>query len=99
MAELLRVQGLRAGYGEAVVLQGVDFTLDQGQTLALLGRNGTGKTTLINTVAGATRQHCGTQQFNRGPRRGGGRRTGSGPRRRPPEPDPEEDAQPHRRRW
>ncbi len=68
MAELLRVQGLRAGYGEAVVLQGVDFTLDQGQTLALLGRNGTGKTTLINTVAGATRQHGGTLEFNLGQR-------------------------------
>jgi branched-chain amino acid transport system ATP-binding protein len=68
MAELLRVQGLRAGYGEAVVLQGVDFTLDQGQTLALLGRNGTGKTTLINTVAGATRQHGGTLAFNLGQR-------------------------------
>ena len=69
MAELLRVQGLRAGYGEAVVLQGVDFTLDQGQTLALLGRNGTGKTTLINTVAGATRQHGGSLEFNVGQRR------------------------------
>ena len=69
MAELLRVQGLRAGYGEAVVLQGVEFTLDQGQTLALLGRNGTGKTTLINTVAGATRQHGGSLEFNVGQRR------------------------------
>jgi branched-chain amino acid transport system ATP-binding protein len=59
MAELLRVEDLRAGYGEAVVLQGVSLALDQGQTLALLGRNGTGKTTLINTLAGATRQHGG----------------------------------------
>lgn len=59
MAELLRVENLRAGYGEAVVLQGVSLALDQGQTLALLGRNGTGKTTLINTLAGATRQHGG----------------------------------------
>src|SRR3954468_7633618 len=60
MAELLRVDGLSAGYGEAVVLNGVSFTLGEGQTLALLGRNGTGKTTLINTLAGATRQHAGT---------------------------------------
>lgn len=59
MAELLRVEDLRAGYGEAVVLQGVSLALAQGQTLALLGRNGTGKTTLINTLAGATRQHGG----------------------------------------
>jgi branched-chain amino acid transport system ATP-binding protein len=60
MAELLKVDSLSAGYGEAVVLQGVSLALDEGETLALLGRNGTGKTTLINTLAGATRQHGGT---------------------------------------
>ncbi len=60
MTELLRVENLSAGYGEAVVLQGVSLALDQGETLALLGRNGTGKTTLINTLAGATRQHGGS---------------------------------------
>ncbi|GAC1390401.1 MAG: ABC transporter ATP-binding protein [Variovorax sp.] len=60
MTELLRVDNLSAGYGEAVVLQGVSLVLNEGQTLALLGRNGTGKTTLINTLAGATRQHGGT---------------------------------------
>jgi branched-chain amino acid transport system ATP-binding protein len=59
MAELLRVQGLRAGYGEAVVVQGVDLALEQGQSLALLGRNGTGKTTLLNTLVGVTRRHAG----------------------------------------
>ena len=60
MAELLQVEKLSAGYGEAVVLNDVAFSLAEGQTLALLGRNGTGKTTLINTLAGATRQHAGT---------------------------------------
>ena len=60
MADLLRVEQLRAGYGEAVVIDGVSLTVEEGQTLALLGRNGTGKTTLINTLAGATRQHAGT---------------------------------------
>jgi branched-chain amino acid transport system ATP-binding protein len=60
MAELLKVEGLSAGYGEAVVLHDVSLTINEGQTLALLGRNGTGKTTLINTLAGATRQHGGT---------------------------------------
>ena len=60
MAELLKVENLRAGYGEAVVLNDVSLSLDEGQTLALLGRNGTGKTTLINTLAGATRQHGGS---------------------------------------
>jgi branched-chain amino acid transport system ATP-binding protein len=59
MAELLKVQGLRSGYGEAVVVQGVDLVLEQGQSLALLGRNGTGKTTLLNTLVGVTRRHAG----------------------------------------
>ena len=60
MAELLRVQGLEAGYGQAVVVQGVDLTLAQGQSLALLGRNGTGKTTLLNSLVGVTRRHAGS---------------------------------------
>ena len=60
MTELLKVENLSAGYGEAVVLQGVSLSLAEGKTLALLGRNGTGKTTLINTLAGATRQHGGS---------------------------------------
>jgi len=59
MAELLRVEGLRSGYGEAVVVQGVDLVLPQGESLALLGRNGTGKTTLLNTLVGVTRRHAG----------------------------------------
>jgi branched-chain amino acid transport system ATP-binding protein len=63
MAELLRIESLSAGYGEAVVLNGINLSIDEGKTLALLGRNGTGKTTLINTIAGATRQHGGSIQL------------------------------------
>jgi branched-chain amino acid transport system ATP-binding protein len=59
MSDLLQVTELSAGYGEAVVLNGVSFSLAEGETLALLGRNGTGKTTLMDTLAGATRQHAG----------------------------------------
>ena len=59
MAELLKVDQLSAGYGEAVVLTGISFALGEGQTLALLGRNGTGKTTLIDTLVGVTRRHAG----------------------------------------
>ena len=59
MAELLRVDDLRAGYGEAVVVQGLGFALDEGESLALLGRNGTGKTTLINTLVGVTKRFSG----------------------------------------
>lgn len=59
MADFLQIENLSAGYGEAVVLNGVNAALAEGETLALLGRNGTGKTTLMNTLAGATRQHGG----------------------------------------
>jgi branched-chain amino acid transport system ATP-binding protein len=55
MRELLRIENLRAGYGEAVVLQNISLALTDGEALALLGRNGTGKTTLINSVVGVTR--------------------------------------------
>jgi branched-chain amino acid transport system ATP-binding protein len=60
MSELLHVERLSAGYGEAIILSDISLALPAGQTLALLGRNGTGKTTLINTRAGATRQHSGS---------------------------------------
>jgi branched-chain amino acid transport system ATP-binding protein len=59
MSELLRLEGIVAGYGEAKILAGIDLALDQGQALALLGRNGTGKTTLINTIVGHTRRFGG----------------------------------------
>lgn len=60
MPELLRVRGLSAGYGEAVVLEGIDLALDEGKSLALLGRNGTGKTTLLASLVGVTRYRKGT---------------------------------------
>ena len=53
MAELLRVEGLSARYGEAVVIEGLDLALADGRSLAVLGRNGAGKTTLINALIGA----------------------------------------------
>jgi branched-chain amino acid transport system ATP-binding protein len=59
MAEILRIENLRAGYGEAVVLPDLSLQLEQGQSLALLGRNGMGKTTLVNTIVGATRRFGG----------------------------------------
>ena len=60
MRELLSVEHLSAGYGEAVVLSGISLSLAEGQALALLGRNGMGKTTLINTIVGVTRRFSGT---------------------------------------
>jgi len=60
MRELLSIENLRAGYGEAVVLPDMTLRLADGEVLALLGRNGTGKTTLINSIVGATRRFSGT---------------------------------------
>ena len=59
MSELLRIEGLNAGYGDALVLFDVALSLDEGRSLALLGRNGVGKTTLVNTIIGVTRRRAG----------------------------------------
>ena len=59
MAELLRVESLSAGYGDARVISNLDLRLEDGKSLALLGRNGVGKTTLINSLIGVTTRHGG----------------------------------------
>jgi branched-chain amino acid transport system ATP-binding protein len=59
MTELLRVESLSAGYGEARVIQNLTFALEDGRSLALLGRNGVGKTTLIDTLIGVTTRFGG----------------------------------------
>ena len=55
MPDLLRIEGLSAGYGEATVLSDISLAVAEGQSVALLGRNGMGKTTLVNSVVGITR--------------------------------------------
>jgi branched-chain amino acid transport system ATP-binding protein len=60
MSELLNVERLSAGYGEAVVLTNISFSIAEGETLALLGRNGMGKTTLVNSIVGVTRHLAGS---------------------------------------
>jgi branched-chain amino acid transport system ATP-binding protein len=60
MSDILVIEELRAGYGEAVVLPDFSLRLAESQVLALLGRNGTGKTTLINSIVGVTRRFGGT---------------------------------------
>ena len=59
MSDILRIEGLSAGYGEAIVLSGIDLSVAEGEALAVLGRNGMGKTTLINSIVGVTRQFGG----------------------------------------
>jgi branched-chain amino acid transport system ATP-binding protein len=63
MAELLRLEKLVAGYGDAKVLAQVDLALDEGKSLALLGRNGAGKTTLLNSIIGVTTRQAGRVHF------------------------------------
>jgi branched-chain amino acid transport system ATP-binding protein len=59
MSEFLHIDQLCAGYGQAVVIPKMSLLLGEGQVLALLGRNGTGKTTLINSIVGVTRRFSG----------------------------------------
>ena len=68
MSAGLKVEGLIAGYGETVVLDGLSFVLPPGGTLAVLGRNGVGKTTLLTTLMGITTRHSGTIALGDQPR-------------------------------
>ncbi len=63
MAELLALDGVTAGYGDGVVLEDVSLALDEGDSLALLGRNGVGKTTLLVTLMGLTRLRGGSLRW------------------------------------
>jgi len=62
-APALVVDTVRAGYGDTVVLEGVSLAVPAGGTLAILGRNGVGKTTLLATIMGHTTLHSGTMRF------------------------------------
>jgi branched-chain amino acid transport system ATP-binding protein len=59
MPEVLQIDKLSAGYGEAVVLSDISLSLEEGRSLALLGRNGMGKTTLLSSIVGVTRYFSG----------------------------------------
>jgi branched-chain amino acid transport system ATP-binding protein len=69
---LLSVAGLCAGYGQSQVLFGIDLAIEEGEAVALLGRNGMGKTTTIKSIIGALRRTAGMVEF-------GGRATGDLP--------------------
>jgi branched-chain amino acid transport system ATP-binding protein len=60
MSELLALDKVTAGYGESVVLEDISFSMQEGDSLALLGRNGVGKSSLLVTLMGLTRMHGGS---------------------------------------
>src|SRR5919109_5489142 len=64
MPDALRLAGLRAGYGETVILEDVALALPERGSLAVLGRNGVGKTTLLATIMGHTTFHAGSISFS-----------------------------------
>jgi branched-chain amino acid transport system ATP-binding protein len=59
VAEILSLEGVSAGYGEAVVVEDATLAIAEGESVALLGRNGVGKTTLLATILGLTHLHRG----------------------------------------
>ena len=59
MSDILQLANVTAGYGATVVLEDVSFSLRRGAALAVLGRNGVGKTTLMRTIAGHADRHHG----------------------------------------
>jgi len=59
MTDILTIEKLRAGHGEAVVIPALDLRLAEGEALAVLGRNGVGKTTLLDSIIGVTRRFGG----------------------------------------
>jgi branched-chain amino acid transport system ATP-binding protein len=64
MADLLTIENPSAGYGAAVVLTGVSLALPEGASLAVLGRNGVGKTTLLTSIVGLTRHVGGSLRLD-----------------------------------
>ncbi|HEY4069300.1 MAG TPA: ABC transporter ATP-binding protein [Burkholderiaceae bacterium] len=60
MSDFLQIDGLTAGYAQAVVLSHLSLSVERGHSLAILGRNGVGKTTLLETLMGNTSVTRGT---------------------------------------
>ena len=62
---LLRITDLVAGYGDSLVLRGVSLHIDAGEIVTLLGANGSGKSTILNTLSGFVRPRQGAIEFDR----------------------------------
>ncbi len=63
MTKLLELRGLSSGYGDVLVLRGVDLSIEPGEIVCLIGSNGAGKTTLLRTLSGALSLAAGTITF------------------------------------
>jgi branched-chain amino acid transport system ATP-binding protein len=63
MTELLKVRDLEAWYGESHILHGVDFEVNHGEVVCLLGRNGAGKTTTLKSIMGIVGKRKGSVTF------------------------------------
>jgi branched-chain amino acid transport system ATP-binding protein len=63
MSAVLEVTGLKAGYGPAEVLFGVDLALERGEVAALMGRNGAGKSTTMKAIMGLLPPRAGQVRF------------------------------------
>lgn len=64
LAPAIRVQGLEKSYGQLAVLRGVDFEVERGSIFALLGSNGSGKTTTVRILATLSKADAGTVHVN-----------------------------------
>ncbi len=60
---LIQATGLNTHYGQSHILRGIDFTVGQGQTIGLMGRNGMGKTTLLKSIMGIVKPSGGSVQI------------------------------------
>jgi branched-chain amino acid transport system ATP-binding protein len=64
MAELLRLTDVHAWYGESHILHGIDLTVNQGEVVTLLGRNGSGRTTTLKAIMGLVGRRTGSIMIN-----------------------------------
>ena len=63
MSELLKIEGLKVNYGGIEAVKGISLTVEEGQIVTLIGANGAGKSTTLNTISGLLRSRTGTITF------------------------------------
>jgi len=63
MANVLKVEGLHTNYGKIEALKGIDFAVNEGELVTIIGANGAGKTTTLRTISGLIAPHSGSIKF------------------------------------